>query len=143
MASFNKVILAGNLTHDLSVKYTQGGSAIVEMGLATKRVWYDKQNVRKEEVTYVDVTFFGKTAETAGEFLRKGSGVLIEGRLKLDQWDDKKTGQKRSKLGVVGETLQFLDNKPQSSGSGQSRDSERQSQSGEEPQSSPDEDVPF
>jgi single-strand DNA-binding protein len=107
--SFNRVILLGNVTRDPEVKYTPSGSAVCELGLALNRVWYDKgTNSRKEEATFVDVTLWGKTAEIAGEYLAKGRQCLVEGRLQLDSWDDKQTGQKRSKLRVVGETLQLL-----------------------------------
>ncbi|MDA1161580.1 MAG: single-stranded DNA-binding protein [Planctomycetota bacterium] len=109
MASFNKVILMGNLTRDPEVRYTPSGTAVSEVGLAVNRTWFDKQsNQRKEEVTFVDVTLWGRQAEVAGEYLTKGRGVLIEGRLQLDQWDDKDTGQKRSKLRVVGENMTML-----------------------------------
>lgn len=109
MASFNKVILVGNLTRDPQVKYTTGGTAITDIGLAVSRQWFDKQtNQKKEETTFVDVTLWGRTAEIAGEYLAKGRPVLIEGRLQLDSWDDKETGQKRSKLKVVGENMTML-----------------------------------
>ncbi|MFP6764281.1 MAG: single-stranded DNA-binding protein [Planctomycetaceae bacterium] len=109
MASFNKVILMGNLTRDPQVRYTNSGSAVTEVGLAVNRTWFDKQaNERREEVTFVDVTLWGRTAEVAGEYLAKGRPVLIEGRLQLDQWDDKESGQKRSKLRVVGENMTML-----------------------------------
>ena len=121
MASFNKVILMGNLTRDPEVRYTPSGTAVSEVGLAVNRTWFDKQtNQKKEEVTFVDVTLGGRQAEVAGEYLGKGRGVLIEGRLQLDQWDDKETGQKRSKLRVVGENMTMLpgrgDGPPQRSG---------------------------
>jgi single-strand DNA-binding protein len=109
MASFNKVILVGNLTRDPEVKYTTGGTAVTEIGLAVNRTWFDKQsNQRKEEVTFVDITLWGRTAEIAGEYLSKGRSVLIEGRLQLDSWEDKNTGQKRSRLRVVGENMTML-----------------------------------
>ncbi|MCA8996293.1 MAG: single-stranded DNA-binding protein [Planctomycetaceae bacterium] len=109
MASFNKVILMGNLTRDPEVKYTTGGTAVAEIGLAVNRTWWDKQaNQRKEETTFVDVTLWGRTAEVAGEYLSKGRPVLIEGRLQLDSWDDRETGKKRSKLRVVGENMTML-----------------------------------
>ena len=93
MASFNKVILMGNLTRDPQVRYTPRGSAVAEIGLAVNRTWFDKQsNSRKEEVTFIDVTLWGRDAEVAGEYLSKGRPVLIEGRLQLDSWDDKETG---------------------------------------------------
>jgi single-strand DNA-binding protein len=109
MASFNRVILMGNVTRDPQVRYIQNGSAVTELGLAVNRSWFDKQaNQRREEVTFIDVTLWGRTAEIAGEYLAKGRPVLIEGRLQLDTWDDKESGQKRSKLRVVGETMQLL-----------------------------------
>ena len=109
MASFNKVILLGNLTRDPQVRYTPGGTAVTELGLAVNRQWFDKQTQqRREEVTFVDVTLWGRQAEVAGEYLSKGRAVLIEGRLQLDSWDDKETGQKRSKLRVVGESMTMV-----------------------------------
>ena len=122
MASFNKVILLGNLTRDPQVKYTPGGTAVAEVGLAVNRYWFDKQsNSRREETTFVDVTLWGRDAEVAGEYLAKGRPVLIEGRLQLDSWDDKQTGQKRSKLRVVGEKLQLLGQRDDGSGRSQGR----------------------
>lgn len=109
MASFNKVILMGNLTRDPEVRYTAGGSAVTEISMAVNRQWTDRQtNERKEEVTFVEVTLWGRTAEIAGEYLSKGRPCLIEGRLQLDRWEDKETGKNRSKLKVVGESLQLL-----------------------------------
>ena len=108
MASFNKVILVGNLTRDPELRYTPKGTAIAKIGLAVNRVWTNEAGEKKEEVTFVDVDVFGRTAENVGQYMRKGRPILIEGRLKLDQWDDKQTGQKKSKLGVVAETVQFL-----------------------------------
>lgn len=108
MASFNKVILVGNLTRDPELRYTPKGLAIAKIGLAVNRTWRNEAGEQKEEVTFVDVDAFGKQAETLGQYMRKGSPLLIEGRLRLDQWDDKQTGQKRSKLGVVVENFQFL-----------------------------------
>ncbi len=109
MASFNKVILVGNLTRDPELRTTPGGASVGEIGLAVNRSWFDKNsNSRKEEVTFVDVTLWGRTAEVASEYLTKGRSVLIEGRLQLDQWDDKESGQKRSKLKVVGENMTML-----------------------------------
>lgn len=109
MASFNRVILMGNLTRDPQVRYTPGGTAVAEIGLAVNRQWFDKQtNTRKEDVTFVDVTLWGRTAEIAGEYLGKGRQVLIEGRLQTDSWDDKETGQKRSKLKVVCENMTMV-----------------------------------
>lgn len=108
-ASFNRVILVGNLTRDPEVRYTPGGTAVTEIGLAVNRYWFDKgSNERKEETTFIDVTLWGRQAEVAGEYLSKGRPVLIEGRLQTDSWDDKETGKRRTKLKVVGETLQLL-----------------------------------
>jgi len=121
MASFNKVILVGNLTRDPQVRYTPGGQAVSEIGLAVNRTWFDKNaNQRREEVTFVDVTLWGRTAEIAGEYLAKGRQVLIEGRLHLDQWDDKETGQKRNKLKVVCENLTMLGSRQEGGGRGPS-----------------------
>lgn len=119
MASYNKVILVGNLTRDPQVRYTTGGTAVAEIGLAVSRQWFDKQtNQKREETTFVDVTLWGRQAEVAGEYLAKGRPVLIEGRLQLDTWDDKETGQKRSKLRVVGETMQMLGSRQDGGGRG-------------------------
>ena len=112
MANFNKVILAGNLTRDPELRYTPKGTAIAKVGLAVNRVWTNEAGEKKEEVTFVDVDIFGRTAENVGQYMRKGRPMLVEGRLKLDQWDDKQTGQKKSKLGVVAETVQFLGSAP-------------------------------
>lgn len=107
-ANFNKVILAGNLTRDPEMRYTPKGMAIAKIGLAINRKWNSESGEKKEEATFVDVDAFGKQAETISQYMKKGGAILIEGRLKLDQWDDKATGQKRSKLGVVVEGFQFL-----------------------------------
>jgi single-strand DNA-binding protein len=112
MANFNKVVLVGNLTRDPELRYTPKGTAIAKIGLAINRVWTNEAGEKKEEVTFVDVDVFGRTAENVGQYMRKGRPILIEGRLKLDQWDDKQTGQKKSRLGVVAETVQFLGSAP-------------------------------
>lgn len=130
MASFNKVILVGNLTRDPEVRYTTGGTAVTDVGLAVNRVWTDRSsNERKEETTFVDVTLWGRTAEIAGEYLSKGRPCLIEGRLQLDQWEDKETGQKRSKLKVVGESLQLLGGRGDDGGGGRPSSGPAQPQS--------------
>jgi len=108
MASLNKVHLIGNLTRDPELKFTPKGTAVAEMGLAINRVWKDDNNQKQEETTFVDVTLWGRTAELAGQYLSKGSSCYVEGRLTMDSWEDKVTGQKRSKLKVVGENIQFL-----------------------------------
>jgi single-strand DNA-binding protein len=109
MANFNKVILAGNLTRDPELRYTPSGKAIAKFGLAINRSWTTDTGEKKEEVTFVDIDAFGRQAEVISQYVKKGRPILIEGRLKLDQWDDKQTGQKRSRLGVVLETFSFLD----------------------------------
>ena len=112
MASYNRVILMGNLTRDPELRYTPKGTAIAKIGLAVNRVWTNEAGEKKEDVTFVDVDVFGRTAENVGQYMRKGRPILIEGRLKLDQWDDKQTGQKKSRLGVVAEIVQFLGSAP-------------------------------
>jgi single-strand DNA-binding protein len=108
MAGYNKVILIGNLTRDPELRYTPQGVAIAKIGLAVNRTWKNEAGESKEEVTFVDVDAFRRQAETLAQYLKKGSPLMVEGRLKLDQWDDKQTGQKRSRLGVVLEGFQFL-----------------------------------
>jgi len=108
MASFNKVILMGNLTRDVELRHTNSGTPVTEIGLAVNEKRKDANGQWVEETTFVDITLWGRTAEVCNEYLGKGSGVLIEGRLKLDQWDDKQTGQKRSKLRVTGERMTML-----------------------------------
>ena len=118
-ASFNKVILVGNLTRDPQIRYTPKGTAVAEIGLAVSRTWFDQgTNQKKEETTFVDITLWGRQAEIAGEYLAKGRPVLIEGRLNLDTWDDKESGQKRSKLKVVCEQMQLLGSREGSGGGG-------------------------
>ena len=108
MASVNKVMLLGNLTRDPEIRYTPKGTAVTDLGMAINRIRTGDNGERIEEVTYVDVTLWGRSAELAGQYLSKGRSVFIEGRLQLDQWDDKATGQKRSRLRVVGENMQFI-----------------------------------
>jgi single-strand DNA-binding protein len=117
MASFNKVILLGNLTRDPEVRYTPKGTAVTDLGLAVNRTYTADNGEKREEVTFVDVTFWGRTAEVAGEYLKKGRPVFVEGRLQLDSWDDKQSGQKRTKLKVIGENMQML-GAPRGAGSG-------------------------
>ena len=108
MANVNKVILIGNVTRDPEIKYTPKGSAVTDLGLAVNRYYTLDGGEKKEETTFVDVTLWGRQAEIAGEYLKKGSPVYIEGRLQMDTWEDKQTGQKRSRLRVVAENLQLL-----------------------------------
>ena len=118
MANLNKVMLIGNLTRDPEIKYTPKGSAIAELGLAINRYYTTESGEKKEETTFVDVTLWGRQAEIAKEYLGKGKPVYIEGRLQLDTWDDKQTGQKRSKLRVTGEQLQLLGSRGEGGGGG-------------------------
>ena len=119
MATVNKVLLLGNLTRDPEMKALPSGMAVCDLGMALNRSWTDKQSgQRKEEVTYVDVSCFGRTAEIAGEYLSKGRQVHIEGRLKLDQWEDKQTGQKRSKMRVVCDQLTLVGGREGGGGGG-------------------------
>lgn len=109
MGNFNKVFLLGNLTRDPELRYTPKGMAIAKLGMAINRSWRDESGASKEEVTFVDVDAFGRQAEVVSQYLKKGRPVFIEGRLKLDSWEDKQTNQKRSKLTVVLESFQFVD----------------------------------
>jgi single-strand DNA-binding protein len=150
MATFNKVVLVGNLTRDPELRYTPKGTAVAKLGLAVNRTWTNESGEKKEDVTFVDVDVFGRTAENAGQYLKKGRPVMVEGRLKLDQWDDKQTGQKKSKLGVVGENIQFLGSGKaegggqKAEGGGATADVDRQ-KAAEDPQPGPpdSDDVPF
>jgi len=116
MASFNKVILLGNLTRDPEVRYTPKGSAVCDLGVAVNRQYTLDSGEKREEVTFVDVVLWSRLAEIAGEYLKKGRPIFIEGRLQLDTWDDKQSGQKRSKLRVIGETMQLLGGRPPAAG---------------------------
>lgn len=160
MGSFNRVILLGNVTRDPEVRYTPKGSAVTEVGLAVNRQYTTDGGEKREETTFVDVTLWGRTAEVAGEYLKKGRPVLFEGRLQLDTWEDKQSGQKRSKLRVVGETMQLLGGREGAPGGGgggyQQGGASRQSGQASPPQQDtpsyseedfgdapPDDDIPF
>lgn len=105
-ASYNRVILAGNLTRDPQLSYTPSNTPVCQFGLAVNRKWRDREGNLKEEVCFVDLNAFGKQAETINQYMSKGSGILVEGRLKLEQWTSKE-GQNRSKLSVVVENFSF------------------------------------
>ena len=111
---FNKVILVGNLTRDIELRYSQGGMAIAKTAIATSRK-FTTNGEKKEEVCFVDVTFFGRSGEVANQYLRKGSKILVEGRLNFEQWVDQ-NGGKRSKHSVTAETMQMLDSKGDNQG---------------------------
>jgi single-strand DNA-binding protein len=152
MASFNKVILLGNLTRDPEVRYTPKGSAVCDLGIAVNRVYTTEGGEKREEVTFVDVVLWARLAEIAGEYLRKGRPVFIEGRLQMDSWDDKQTGQKRTKLRVVGESMQLLGGRP-GGGTGEAGEEDRAATSGGSKTSAPpksstraepdDDEIPF
>lgn len=125
MASFNKVILLGNLTRDPEVRYTPKGSAVCDLGLAMNRQYTLDSGEKREEVTFVDVVLWARLAEIAGEYLKKGRPVFIEGRLQMDTWDDKQSGQKRTKLRVVGETMQLLGSRPAGTAAADTGESDR------------------
>ncbi len=116
-ASFNKVIVVGNVTRDIDLKYTQGGTAVTDVGLAVNDRRKDESGEYVDDTTFLDITLWGRQAEVAGQFLSKGSPCLIEGRLKLDTWETDE-GQKRSKLKVVGERMQMLGGKQDGQGGG-------------------------
>lgn len=118
MANLNKVLLMGNLTRDPEVRYTPKGTAVTELGIAVNRIYTGENGEKREEVTFVDVTVWGRTAENVGEYLRKGRPVFIEGRLQLDSWEDKQSGQKRNKLKVVADNVQFLGSRGSGGGGG-------------------------
>lgn len=111
---FNKVILVGNLTRDIELRYLPSGTAIGSTAIATNRRFKNQMGEQRDEVCFIDITFFGRTAEIANQYLKKGSKVLVEGRLKFEQWTDQ-TGQRRSKHSVTVETLQMLDTRGQTS----------------------------
>ncbi|MGC1479491.1 MAG: single-stranded DNA-binding protein [Chthoniobacterales bacterium] len=118
MANVNKVILIGNLTRDIELKYTPKGTAVAEVGLAVNRN-YTVEGDKREETTFVDVELWGRMAELAGQYLAKGRQVYFEGRLKQDTWEDKTSGAKRSKLKMVAENMQFIGGRGE--GGGESR----------------------
>ncbi|HYE01917.1 MAG TPA: single-stranded DNA-binding protein [Phycisphaerales bacterium] len=119
--SYNKVILLGNLTRDLELRYTPNNTAVANFGLAVNRTWRSPDGQQQEETTFVDCEAWGKQAEIMGQYLGKGRKVFLEGRLKLDQWKDKTDGSNRSKLKVVVEEFRFVDSKP-GGGSGSGAD---------------------
>jgi len=117
MANLNKVMLMGNITRDIELRATPKGTSVADIGLACNRVRTGEDGQKIEEVTYVDITLWGRQAELASQYLSKGRPVYIEGRLQMDTWTDKETGKQRSRLKVVGENMQFLGS-PSGSGGG-------------------------
>lgn len=155
MASFNKVILMGNLTRDPELRYTPKGTAIARVGLAVNRVWRTETGENREEVTFVDCDAFGRQAETLCQYMKKGNPLLVEGRLKLHSWDDKQTGQKKNVLRVTVENFQFVGSPGGGSGSSGGDEFQRARPASSSSSSSPassdsesepmpsDDDVPF
>lgn len=115
MADLNKVFLMGRLTFDPELRRIPSGTAVTELRLATSRTWMGRDGERKEETLYIDVTVWDRQAETCCQYLRKGSGVHVEGSLKMDSWDDKTTGEKRTKIKVHADRVQFLDRRDSAS----------------------------
>jgi single-strand DNA-binding protein len=135
MPNLNKVMIMGNLTRDPEIKYTPKGMAIAVFGVAVNRVWTNEAGEKQEEVTFIDIEMFGRKAEVVGEYFKKGKPIYVEGRLKLDSWEDKTSGQKKSKLKVVGETFEFLGSREGGGGGGGGGEHEGHSES--RPQSRP------
>ena len=127
--SLNRVFLLGNVTRDPEVKFTPKGSAVTDVGIALNRAYTNSSGEKVEEVVYVDVELWGRTAEIAGEYAKKGRQILIEGRLRMDSWEDKATGQKRSRLRVVGENLTLLGGGARAGAPGRSDDEVGESRS--------------
>ena len=155
MANVNKVILIGNVTRDPEVKFTPKGSAVADLGLAINRNYTLDNGEKREETTFVDVELWGRLAEIAGEYAKKGRPIYIEGRLRMDTWEDKASGQKRSRMKVVGENLQLLGGRPSGGGTGPDEEgsghqesrpqrTSRPAPAQQPPKSSePDDDIPF
>jgi single-strand DNA-binding protein len=157
MANVNKVILIGNVTRDPEVKFTPKGSAVTDVSLAINRNYTLDNGEKREETTFVDIELWGRLAEIAGEYAKKGRPIYIEGRLRMDSWEDKTSGQKRSRMKVVGENLQLLGGRPSGSPSSSGGDQEgggyseprttqrpqRPAPPQQAPSSEPDDDIPF
>ncbi len=149
MASLNRVFLMGNLTRDPEVRYTPKGTAVADISMAINMTYRTQDGSDREEVVYVDVVTWGRQAETCGQYLSKGSPVFVEGRLQLDQWEDK-DGQKRSRLRVRAERVQFLGRGKASEGKGPATESQSTAQRGPAPAPAPaeehgheEDDIPF
>jgi single-strand DNA-binding protein len=149
MPNYNKVLLMGRLTRDPEVKYTSGGTAIAKLSMAVNRNWTNKEGQKQEDTTFVDVDAFGRQAEVIGQYFKKGNPIFIEGNLRLDQWDDKQTGEKRSKLKVVLDRFEFIDSKGDGGGGGGGYQSQSNAPAASGASSAPasslpeDDDVPF
>ncbi len=156
MASYNKVIIMGNLTRDVELRQTPGNQTVANIGLAVNRNYQTREGERREETTFVDCEAWGRQAEVMAQYLSKGRPVFVEGRLKLDQWQDQQ-GQNRAKLKVVVESFQFVGGRGEGGGSGAPSGGGGYQASQESPpmpssdpgagsgghQSVPDDDIPF
>jgi single-strand DNA-binding protein len=109
--NYNLVVLGGRLTRDPEIRYTQGGTAVAELNIAVNRRWKSEGGEDKEEVSFFNCTAFGRTAETIGQYMRKGSDILVDGRLKQETWEDKQTHANRSAIKVIIQTFQFVGGK--------------------------------
>jgi single-strand DNA-binding protein len=118
MAQLNRVFLMGNLTRDPELRRLTNGTAVTDLGLALNRTYTDKNGEKREEVVFIDVTVWDRQAETCCQYLKKGRAIHVEGFLKMDSWDDKTTGEKRTKLKVQADRVQFLDRKDDAGGGG-------------------------
>lgn len=118
MASLNRVLIIGNLTRDPELRHTSGGSAVCKLGVAINRRFTTSGGEQREETCFVDVDIWGRQAEACGRYLNKGAQVFVEGRLQMDEWQDRETGRKRSRLRINGERVQFLDSRQQGEGGG-------------------------
>ncbi len=146
-SSYNRVVLVGNMTRDPESRALPSGQPLTKFSLAINRSYSTKEGEKREEVTYVDVDAFGKQAEVIAKYCSKGSGILVEGRLKQDSWDDKKTGEKRTKLGVILENFTFIGGRAPGAAEGGDSPAPRSggARGGSAAPSSdaPDDDVPF
>jgi len=134
MASYNKVMLIGNITRDPEIRYTPKGTAVTDVGLAVNRI-YTVEGEKREETTFVDITFWGRQAEVVGEYCKKGNPLFVEGRLQMDSWEDKQSGQKRSRLKIVAEGMQLLGGRGGGGGGGRGPDSDDSDETSSRPPS--------
>jgi single-strand DNA-binding protein len=142
MPDLNKVILAGNLTRDPELRFLPSGMAVCKLGLASNRRYRTKDGENREETLFINATCWGKTAEFVGESFKKGRAVLVEGRLQMNEWDDKSTGQKRSAIDINADRVQSLSWEDRGGGSGGGGGRSRRPESGPEGPE-PEDDIPF
>ena len=142
MASFNKVILVGNLTRDIELKYLPKGTAVCNLSLAVNRRWKTEAGEEKEDVYFAECKAFGKQAETIAQYVKKGHPMMVEGRLTREEWDDKKTGEKRSTTRIMIETFQFLKGRDEGTAPAPRRES-TPAAAAPKPDLDPEDDLPF